>query len=229
MSQSLGRTIRNSITLYIRDGQGRDGYIAYNNGGFWKDPDGIGIKKLEYDHPIHSNFHSLIHPPAPFNYIRDGSGRDNYIAYNNGGLTKGFVPNFKMDLITFLRNDNEKIPLSHRKKYILNKREISHLGILKKIQNGVIKRLYENEKGKFIPVKIIRNNKNDDNNLPQLNSSRSVNFIRKYDSYNNKLNKSKLFNSSCINFKLKPVFVNRNHLTSSRSTKNRISIFKDES
>ena len=229
MSQSLGRTIRNSITLYIRDGQGRDGYIAYNNGGFWKDPDGIGIKKIEYDHPIHSNFHSLIHPPAPFNYIRDGSGRDNYIAYNNGGLTKGFVPNFKVNLISFLRNEKDKVPLTQRKKYILSKREISHLGILKKIQNGVIKRLYDNEKDKFFPVKIIRNHKNDDNNLPQLNSSRSVNSIRKHDSINKTLNKNRKIYSSCANFKLKPVFVNRNHLTTSKSTKNRIAIINNES
>ncbi len=42
---NLGRTIRNNISLYIRDGQGRDGYIVYNNGGFWKDPEGINIKK----------------------------------------------------------------------------------------------------------------------------------------------------------------------------------------
>ena len=228
MSQSLGRTIRNSITLYIRDGQGRDGYIAYNNGGFWKDPDGIGIKKLQYDHPIHSTFHSLIHPPAPFNYIRDGSGRDNYIAYNNGGLTKGFVPNFKVNLISFLRNEKDKVPLTQRKKYILSKREISHLGILKKIQNGVIKRLYDNEKGKFLHVKHIRNCDCDDNNLPKLNSSRSVNAIIKYKSFNKTLNKFQPKNSSCVNLKLKPVFVNRNHLTTSRSAKNNISISNNE-
>ena len=27
-SNNLGRTVRNNISLYIRDGQGRDGYIA---------------------------------------------------------------------------------------------------------------------------------------------------------------------------------------------------------
>ena len=115
-SNFLGRTIRNNISLYIRDGQGRDGYISYNNGGFWKDPEGINIKKIKYEHPQFSTFHSLNHSPAPFNYVRDGSGRDNYIAYNNGGLTKGYIPNFKFNLNNFLRKNNDNICYLNKKK-----------------------------------------------------------------------------------------------------------------
>ncbi len=66
-------------------------------------------KKIKYEHPQRKTFHSLNHSPPPFNYIRDGSGRDNYIAYNNGGLTKGFIPNFKVNLLHFLRK-NDSVP-----------------------------------------------------------------------------------------------------------------------
>ncbi len=225
MSQSLGRTIRNSITLYIRDGQGRDGYIAYNNGGFWKDPDGIGIKKIEYDHPIHSNFHSLIHPPAPFNYIRDGSGRDNYIAYNNGGLTKGFIPNFKVNLLHFLRK-NDSVPsfsFKSNKKRILSKREIAYFGFLNKIQTDVVKRLYEDEKEKFVSNKgkKLLSQSIDVKKFPILNNSKSSNFLNTNNliNENNSKLKRKQLNSSCLNIKYKKVLVRNDNYLSSRNLK----------
>ena len=34
---NLGRTTKTNIAYYHSDGMGRDGYITYNDGGFWKD------------------------------------------------------------------------------------------------------------------------------------------------------------------------------------------------
>ena len=34
---NLGRTTKGNIVFYSSDGMGRDGYITYNDGGFWKD------------------------------------------------------------------------------------------------------------------------------------------------------------------------------------------------
>ena len=222
-SNFLGRTIRNNISLYIRDGQGRDGYISYNNGGFWKDPEGINIKKIEYEHPQFLTFHSLNHSPAPFNYVRDGSGRDNYIAYNNGGLTKGYIPNFKVTLNNFLRKNNDDICYRNKKKRVLSKREISYFGILNKIQNDVVKRLYEDEKEKFV------NNKGKKllsksihiKKFPILNNSKSSNLLNsnKFVNENNSKLKRKQLNSSCSTIKYKKVLVRNDNYLSSRNLK----------
>lgn len=218
-SNFLGRTIRNNISLYIRDGQGRDGYISYNNGGFWKDPEGINIKKIEYEHPQFLTFHSLNHSPAPFNYVRDGSGRDNYIAYNNGGLTKGFIPNLKVNLLHFLRKNDSVPSFSFRcnKKRILSKREIAYFGFLNKIQTDVVKRLYEDEKEKFIcknRKQIL--NKGITISLPKLNISKSSALIKNHNiniDNNNKLKRIHL-NSSCDSIKIKKVLVRKNIIPS---------------
>ena len=222
-SNFLGRTIRNNISLYIRDGQGRDGYISYNNGGFWKDPEGINIKKIEYELPQFLTFHSLNHIPAPFNYVRDGSGRDNYIAYNNGGLTKGYIPNFKVTLNNFLRKNNDDIFYRNKKKRVLSKREISYFGILNKIQNDVVKRLYEDEKEKFV------NNKGKKllsksihiKKFPILNNSKSSNLLNsnKFVNENNSKLKRKQLNSSCSTIKYKKVLVRNDNCLSSRNLK----------
>ena len=222
---NLGRTIRNNISLYIRDGQGRDGYIAYNNGGFWKDPEGINIKKIKYEHPQRKTFHSLNHSPAPFNYIRDGSGRDNYIAYNNGGLTKGFIPNFKVNLLHFLRK-NDSVPsfsFKFNKKRILSKREIAYFGFLNKIQTDVVKRLYEDEKEKFVSKKgkKLLSQSIHVKKFPILNNSKSSNFLNsnKLINENNSKLKRKQLNSSCSNVKCKKVLVRKDNYLSSRNLK----------
>ena len=37
MSQILfNRTVKTNIIIYTTDGTGRDGYITFNNAGFWK-------------------------------------------------------------------------------------------------------------------------------------------------------------------------------------------------
>lgn len=76
------------MEYYKSDGRGRDTYILYNNGGFMN-PQKMYIIKKKYTlaasnlrtcKPINSNYRSKKN-----NYNPDGSGRDTYIKYNEGG------------------------------------------------------------------------------------------------------------------------------------------------
>ena len=69
MDRSLGRTIKSNFAFYETDGLGRDGYISYNNGGFWKDNLKNAINKPRYDFPRFNHFRSLTRFPAPLNII----------------------------------------------------------------------------------------------------------------------------------------------------------------
>ena len=145
---NLGRTTRTNITFYQTDGMGRDGYITYNNGGFWKD------KQISPRNPIYrkklSIFRSLLHQPAPFQYYSDGSGRDSYVIENNGGLVKPFEPLAKQNLAKYLRNGDDFQNLN--RKIFFTKRQRRYLNKLKKIQDAVVSRLYNDSLEK------IRNN-----------------------------------------------------------------------
>ena len=146
ISKSLGRTVKTNIILYSTDNRGRDGYITYNNGGFWKD--NLKQIKLKSNYPrnIHYTFHSLIHQAAPFNYYSDGRGRDTYVLENNAGLVKEFNPLAKRQILSkYLRKN---IPFS----YDMKKRDkhffatpFEKTNFLKnhKTQKNVVKRLYD--------------------------------------------------------------------------------------
>ena len=135
---NLGRTARTNITFYQTDGLGRDGYITYNNAGFWKDK---FVKPRDENHRKQfAVFRSLFHQTAPFKYHSDGSGRDSYVLENYGGLVKPFEPLAKQKLANILRIPDESLLI--RKKFFLNKTQRRYLNKLKKIQDGVISRLY---------------------------------------------------------------------------------------
>ena len=51
--------------LYATDGMGRDTYIHYNNGGFWKDNVRTVHVEEKYEVPKHFNYKSLRY----FNFI----------------------------------------------------------------------------------------------------------------------------------------------------------------
>ena len=57
---NLGRTFKQSIAFYQTDGMGRDCYITYNNGGFWKS-NHIRLKSLS--NSLHSNTKADNCPP----------------------------------------------------------------------------------------------------------------------------------------------------------------------
>ena len=152
ISKSLGRTVKTNIILYSTDNRGRDGYITYNNGGFWKD--NLKQIKLKSNYPrnINYTFHSLIHQAAPFNYYSDGRGRDTYVLQNNAGLVKEFNPLAKRQILSkYLRKD---IPFSYDmkkrdKQFFATPFEKNNFLKNHKTQNNVVKRLYDECLEKF--------------------------------------------------------------------------------
>ncbi|CAD8079901.1 unnamed protein product [Paramecium sonneborni] len=71
-------------TVYLNDGQGRDTYISYNNGGnfaqefrFLVSPKEPTSLRLKYNFSIQQD-----HSTPRINYQGDGTGRDTYILQN---------------------------------------------------------------------------------------------------------------------------------------------------
>jgi hypothetical protein len=151
--------------LYSTDGLGRDTYISFNNGGFWKD----NIKNIsmpeKFDNKKQAAFKSLGKSVAPFKYYSDGSGRDSYIIYHSGGLKKEHKPLRNFHLKDFLRtpescifnfrNNPLKEGISAKTLYV-SKGEYNKNMYIKKIEHGLADRLYNSEKHKFSPSKNTR-------------------------------------------------------------------------
>ena len=171
---------KTNIILYTRDGTGRDSYISYNDGGFWKDNDQKIKLKPKFPFTPSATQHSFRKNPTPLHYHSDGFGRDSYIFHNNGGLTYGFTPLSNCKLQCFLRNYQNIIFNSNPNspKIKLSKTELKHKNLILKIQQNVIKRLYENEKFKFF--------KKNDNlsfyQMKKMNLNSTVNNFNKNNS-----------------------------------------------
>jgi hypothetical protein len=80
--------IPSAYKQYLNDGEGRDTYVSVDYGGFIKtalEPDIFKrkgtVSPRRYVKPAPKKI------SMPINYHSDGSGRDYYIACNNGGLT----------------------------------------------------------------------------------------------------------------------------------------------
>ena len=136
---------------YESDGLGRDTYISFNNGGFWRS-NVYNIKyKQSYPYFKQTNYRSLGHMAAPFTYYSDGSGRDSYILKNNGGLVRTFVPQSNFHLKDILRTpgscilDFKKNPQRdgiRAKTVFVSEKEHAINRRLRSIENGIKKRLY---------------------------------------------------------------------------------------
>ena len=151
LTRSLGRTLKSNISIYQIDGSGRDSYISYNNGGFWKDNFISGkMKQREAASRKKYSLISLTRNPPPFKYWSDGSGRDSYISYNEGGLVQKFTANNSIELSSYLRNDNSVNNRSKRS--FMGEAEKKEQKILKGIERNVTSRLYEKEKKKYLPL-----------------------------------------------------------------------------
>ena len=157
---SLYRTFRPNFKSYHSNGDGRDNYIQYNNGGFWNinpNPPSLDISHKNYH--FHKNYSSSIRTP-PFKYRSNGNGRDSYIIYNNGGLSYNDLPLKNCKLEKYLRTDyNFYKPFDFGFKKFVSKKEYIHNLMIKKKEKDVVDRLYNKEKYKFI-----KNNNNDSNN-----------------------------------------------------------------
>ena len=130
MATGLYRTFKSNYVPYFPDGNGRDRYIAYNNAGFFKNYP--GSQKDSYLNNKNGCFFGtkiVTHVKSPsvktpnFHYYADGNGRDKYILVNGGG---------------------KKI------RAYLSRDEIKYNNLLKENERNVIKRLYLNERKKFM-------------------------------------------------------------------------------
>lgn len=190
---SLYRTARPRWTLYSSDGRGRDNYISYNNGGFWKLNQYAIRLKPKYDYNRYSNFHSLYHFAAPFKYYSDGQCRDSYIVAGTG-LSHDTKPLCQYQLTDFLRSGENWRPKRPLYKSLAEKRINMQI---KEIEKRMIYRLYtkpllikkekerkmkeENDEG----LEINENNE-DNNNLN--NDNDDTNNNTQYTHYNTENN-----------------------------------------
>lgn len=154
---TLYRTYAPAFNAYEHDGDGRDMYIAFNNGGFWNNriPPGTSLGcTSEPSTKYHFRWPSR--EAVTFKYRSDGRGRDTYILKNSAGLYRDDKPLSSYHLTDFLRTcDDGFIPRarfgSRGQKILLSRDENKINMALWKNQKGVIDRLYTQEKHKFIP------------------------------------------------------------------------------
>lgn len=157
---TLYRTASPTLNPYIYDGEGRDMYIGFNNGGFWNKRFIPGTsfepgstKSNRY------RFRTSSKDAVSFTYHSDGSGRDSYILINSGGLNRQSKPLSSYHLSDFLRGPDENFckfkPKTPRAgsvdRFYVTRDEFKNNLLLLKKQKGIIDRLYNKEKYKFIP------------------------------------------------------------------------------
>lgn len=156
---SLYRSYSPRMSHYEPDGQGRDTYINNNNGGFWtqgvKPPVQSSLGPISNKYKVRITGKNV----APFKYHSDGSGRDSYVLFNSGGLNSDYKSLNQFHLKDMVRtpdscifefkNNPTKDGVRTRTVYV-SKQEYEVNSYLKKNEAGIIKRLYTNEKHKFM-------------------------------------------------------------------------------
>lgn len=96
MYSTLGRTFNPKFTTYGGDGNGRDGYIIFNNGGLneLRDYQGsVGDNKLKTGPNLLQHTAQPRKEATAFDYVPDGSGRDTYII-RSFGLKRDYKSNY---------------------------------------------------------------------------------------------------------------------------------------
>lgn len=141
---NLWRTQRIRFPEYKSDGMGRDYYIKFDNGGYWADQFHIS-KKPDYERCRYSNYHTLFHAAAPYKYMADGHGRENYILFSDG-LRRDPKSLLSFKLEDFLRNGKSinGAPLggaTQRRRY-MSQSEKRYNNQLQGLEKKLIKRLY---------------------------------------------------------------------------------------
>ena len=197
MSQALYRTFKSNYVPYFPDGNGRDRYIAYDNAGFYKNVIGtpkslIGYKTntfLSTKIPFHMKTKSIKTPN--FHYHADGTGRDKYIIVNGGGLFTDMKPLISYKLTDFLRNNEDNISPTKKTRTYLSRDELKYNKLLKNIEKNLIKRLYTNDKKKFIrrPMMNMKTVSSfDEANKGNTNFSKNITKYKIIDRYNTEKN-----------------------------------------
>jgi hypothetical protein len=156
---SLYRSYSPRMSHYEADGNGRDIYINHNNGGFWtqgvKQPSQPSLAQISNKYTVRISGKNI----APFKYHSDGSGRDSYVLFRSGGLNNDFKALNEFHLKDTLRTpascifefkDNPTRDGIRTNTVYVSKQEYEVNKILRKNETGIIKRLYTNEKHKFM-------------------------------------------------------------------------------
>ena len=233
MSQILfNRTVKTNIIIYPTNGSGRDTYIMYNNAGFWKENLRKFSNKNKSKRSSFARFHSIRKIPPIWNYHSDGTGRDTYILYNDGGLMniyqtptlKNFRTNYEEVLLESANNNKMNNPL------YMTRDEKLYQSKLTKIQNDVVNRLYYHSKKfnnfkressynnvfrklKLEPIKKNRYYNDEEKNIiNETNKNINDRYINNYNELNNRNSLDNIFND-----------VNK---STDKNSRNKISTFK---
>ena len=158
MSLGLYRTFKSNYIPYFATGDGRDRYILYDNAGFFhNNPKSLSPSNLYktgtfFSSKVVKNTKTQSIKSPNFHYHSNGNGRNKYILVNGGGLFSDSKPLISFKLTDFLRKNEENYESPKNKKYKFNlsKAEIYYNKLIRDKERGVIKRLYDNEKKKFI-------------------------------------------------------------------------------
>ena len=201
MATGLYRTFKSNYVPYFPDGNGRDRYIAYNNAGFFKNYP--GTQKDSYLNNKNGCFFGtkiVTHIKSPsvktpnFHYYADGNGRDKYILVNGGGLFTQSKPLISYKLTDFLRNNDDNLSPKKKVRAYLSRDEIKYNNLLKENERNVIKRLYLNERKKF--MKRPKINFKSFFSVDQLNNDSRENLVNNTFLNNNKNDSKEIENSN---------------------------------
>jgi hypothetical protein len=152
---------------YYNDGFGRDTYVKLDNGGFLSKI--CKVKSVDkYELNSINRYYNTKRNVAPFKYRSDGTGRDNYVLHEHGGLERDQKPLKNYHLKDFLRNPNSQKfnfcndPLKegvHEKTLYETKKAFYATNNNRSLERDLADRLYYNEQEKFIdrPKKRLKN------------------------------------------------------------------------
>ena len=209
---SLYRSYSPRMARYSTDGNGRDLYVNYNNGGFWKK--GVKVYTGSQRGPQVSEKYKLkplMKHVAPFKYYSDGTGRDSYVISESGGLKHDQKALHEFHLKDFLRTPESCIFKFHSNvtergsranTFYVSKTQLETNQKIKRIEQGLINRLYNQEKHKFKLVKT----GNLKNLLPNIDTDSKMAitdrnfFTTSIDKINNYESNKKEFNKTLNNF-----------------------------
>lgn len=169
----FNRTVKTNVVLYKADGMGRDGFITYNDAGFWKEHIKEVKPEIKYGRKPFPCFKSLKNIPPSWKYHSDGTGRDTYILSNFGGLIKKYnSPGGVANLIRGKNEESNEYQRDSPPKFSLSKAEKMYQKNLKELENGIVDRLYNRCIGKFRKKNLIKSNSSID-----INSNRRMAFF----------------------------------------------------
>lgn len=160
----LYRTSRTNYMQYFSPGEGRESYIVYNGGGFDRTKNRLNNQVYShrtgtsFDTKINNTYKSYYVKAPNFRYFGTGRGRETYVLHNGAGLYYDEKPLQSYKLLDFLRTGDlgKTRNRTVNGKLCVSKTESKYNQFLRRTEKGLISRLYEMEKSKFIKPKPIQ-------------------------------------------------------------------------